>query len=68
MLIDKSNPEFADVPAQLDGQVLLERTTSPDGQHTGWLTISVALANELKLKTDAELEAMGYLRYKNDGF
>ncbi|MEK6532112.1 MAG: hypothetical protein AABZ23_06450 [Deltaproteobacteria bacterium] len=66
MLIDKTNPEFNDVPSHLDGQILLERTVSPDGQATGWLTISSALANELKAKTDAELEATGYLKYKSE--
>jgi hypothetical protein len=64
MLIDKTNPEFSDVPESLNGEVLLERTVDAKGRPTGFLTASVEAVRALKGKTDAELSAMGWLKYK----
>ncbi len=55
-MIDNTLPEYADCPATLNGEILLERTFPL----AGWLTITRAKALELQGKSSAELEAMGY--------
>lgn len=63
-IIDVTSDEFKDVSISLDGEVLLERTLDSDGKVNGYLTISVDKIMSLKTKTDAELEQIGWLKYK----
>ncbi len=65
MLIDKTRPEFIDVPESLDGEVLLERVYDPGGALMGYITASKESAAAMKTKSDAELEEAGWLRYKD---
>ncbi len=65
MVIDKKDPQFSDVPATLDGEVLLERLRDGDGNPVGFLTAPVETVAALKTKTDEELSAMGWIKYKD---
>lgn len=64
MLIDKTKAEFSDVPDSLDGEVLLERVFDEGGDLMGYITASQGAIAAMKAKTDAELEAAGWLKYK----
>lgn len=64
MIIDKTKSEFADVPETLNGEVLLERTVDSNGNPSGFLTAPVSVVVALRTKTDAELEATGWLKHK----
>ncbi|MBI5237707.1 MAG: hypothetical protein HY887_04720, partial [Deltaproteobacteria bacterium] len=55
MLIDKTKPEFDDVPVTLNGEILLERTVDADGKPLGFLTAKADFVKNLKTKADAEL-------------
>lgn len=64
-IIDISDERFKDVPISLNGEVLLEKTFDNDGKVSGYITTSVDRILSLKIKTDIELEQMGWLRYKH---
>ena len=64
IVIDKTKKEFDDVPATLEGEVLLERPKDGDGKVTGYMTALVAEVRKHKGKTPAELAATGWDRYK----
>ena len=53
-IIDKSKEEFKDVPATLEGELLLERVYGPDGRLRGWITVS--WENFINLFKDAILK------------
>lgn len=59
MIIDNKKPAFEDLPDSLNGQVLLERGKN------GFLTATIEAVNAMKGKTDAELSAAGWLKYKD---
>ncbi len=64
MIINKQDPRFSDVPASLDGEVLLERVRDGSGRLVGFITAPVSVVMALKTKTDAELTASGWIKYK----
>jgi hypothetical protein len=47
-IIDKKLPEFADVPDNLEGEVLLERTLDNQGRLSGWLTAPVGVVRSMR--------------------
>ncbi len=55
-MIDNTLPEYADCPATLNGEILLERTVPL----AGWLTITREKALELQAQPSTWLEEMGY--------
>ena len=52
MIIDKTKPEFSDVPMTLNGEVLLERTVDDNGNPSGFLTTTVDVVKKFQGKTD----------------
>lgn len=64
-IIDVTDVKFKDIPLTLDGEVLLERTLDNNGNISGYLTIPVDKIMSLKGKTDAELDAIGWEKYKH---
>lgn len=64
-IIDVTFEDFKDIPINLDGEVLLERTLDNNGNISGYLSISVDKIMTLKNKTDEELEQMGWSKYKH---
>ena len=64
MIINKDDPQFADVPHSLEGEVLLERTYDKDGNLTGYITAAVDTVLAMKDKTEDELRESGWIKYK----
>mgnify|MGYP001570046108 CR=1 FL=1 len=64
-IIDVTMEEFNDLPLSLDGEVLLERTLDNNGNVSGYLTISVDKIMTIKTKSDMEIEAIGWGKFKH---
>ena len=63
--IDVTMEEFNDLPLSLDGEVLLEKTLDDKGNISGYLTISVDKIMAIKSKSDVEIEAIGWGKFKH---
>ncbi len=63
MIIDRTKPEFSDVPEGLEGEVLLERVRDRNGRLVGYLTVDVDTVRGLKNRTPEEIERMGLFKY-----
>lgn len=64
-IIDVSDAKFKGVPITLDGEVLLEKTLDNNGNISGYLTISVDKIMTIKIKSDVEIEAIGWGKFKH---
>lgn len=64
-IIDILKEEYKNFPISLDGEVLLEITRDDKDNISGYLTIKVDKIKELKTYTEAKLEHIGMLKYKN---
>lgn len=65
-LIDTTKDEFKDLPASLDGQILLEITKDSDGNFNGCHCIEPGILKYFaETKTEAELEELGFGNFKD---
>ena len=65
MTIDRRVPEFSDLHESLDGEVFLERVFHSDGNLAGFITAPLNLVRSMKGKKEEELEASGWIRYRD---
>ena len=64
-IIDVSDTKFEGIPISLDGEVLIEKTFDNNGNISGYLTISVDKIMTIKSKSDVEIEAIGWGKFKH---
>jgi hypothetical protein len=65
MIIDKSKPEFKDVPDSLEGEVLLERVVDGNGKPVGFITATVETVEKMKAKPNGERKSLGWEKYNS---